>query len=393
MSLTRSLVLGLVAGLAFSCSALAQDTPAPAAEPAAVPGTPGTEPGPSLKVGDAAPALKVAKWFKGTEVKEFEKGKVYVVEFWATWCGPCKKTIPHLTKMAHDLKDKVTVVGVSVWETRPGETGTEYLGKVEKFVAGMGDKMDYNITADTEAGDMAKTWMAASNSQGIPTAFVVDKDSKIVWIGHPMEGLEKVAADVYAGTFSVERSEALKAEAAKAMEARQAAMMNVMQLHESGKTAEALAALDKIAAEEKDEDAKLDLSLQRFMLVCKTDEAGAMKMARELSTGAGKDSLQALYSMASLILENPELKNPDYGLAIDMLTRACEVHRKENDNKDHFAILAPLAKAKFKKGDIDGAIATQEAAIKVLDEMGAEVPAEFKAEFKTTLDEYKAAKK
>jgi len=69
--------------------------------------------GPTLKPGDAAPALQVKQWVKGDAVKGFAKDKIYVVEFWATWCGPCKASIPHLTELAKSHKD-VTFVGVSV---------------------------------------------------------------------------------------------------------------------------------------------------------------------------------------------------------------------------------------------------------------------------------------
>jgi thiol-disulfide isomerase/thioredoxin len=57
------------------------------------------KPAVSLKVGDRAPALKVARWLQGDAVTKFEPGKVYVVEFWATWCGPCIRQMPHLAEL------------------------------------------------------------------------------------------------------------------------------------------------------------------------------------------------------------------------------------------------------------------------------------------------------
>src|SRR5580765_2092376 len=70
-----------------------------------------------LKVGDEAPALKVAKWVKGKPVtlSEGKDKQIYVIEFWATWCPPCRQSIPHLTKIArHFDKSNVTIIGVSI---------------------------------------------------------------------------------------------------------------------------------------------------------------------------------------------------------------------------------------------------------------------------------------
>src|SRR5215471_5656015 len=71
----------------------------------------------TLKVGDPAPKLQTGKWVQGEPVKEFAKGKAYIVEFWATWCGPCRISIPHLNEIHNKFKDKgLIVIGQDCWE-------------------------------------------------------------------------------------------------------------------------------------------------------------------------------------------------------------------------------------------------------------------------------------
>jgi thiol-disulfide isomerase/thioredoxin len=145
-------------------------------------------PGGSLKKGSDAPDIKVSRWVKGYGPRKFEAGKVYVVEFWATWCPPCRTTIPHLTEMARAYEGKVTFIGVSVWEQGSGQALED---NVDAFVRSMGDKMDYLVARDTATGFMAKKWMKAARQNGIPAAFLVDGNGKIAWIGHPMDSMEK----------------------------------------------------------------------------------------------------------------------------------------------------------------------------------------------------------
>ena len=65
----------------------------------------------ALEVGQKAPSLAKITWMKGAAV---ETGTaVTVVEFWATWCGPCKTSIPHLTELQKKYADKVHIVGIS----------------------------------------------------------------------------------------------------------------------------------------------------------------------------------------------------------------------------------------------------------------------------------------
>ena len=159
-----------------------------------------------LTIGSIAPALNVGGWAKGTPVTQFDPNKLYVVEFWATWCGPCKESIPHLTMLAKKYAGKVTFTGVSVWEQDEAAKGTPYsvmVSKVKSFVKQEGNNMDYNVaydnSYDTSPTNLAHTWMMAAAQGGIPTAFVIQKDH-IIWIGHPMT-LEKPLAEITTGKY------------------------------------------------------------------------------------------------------------------------------------------------------------------------------------------------
>ena len=73
---------------------------------------------PSLNIGDPAPALQVREWLKGEPIQRFEKGNVYVLEFWATWCAPCKAAMPHLSALANEYKGKVRFLGIDSYELK-----------------------------------------------------------------------------------------------------------------------------------------------------------------------------------------------------------------------------------------------------------------------------------
>ncbi len=195
----------------------------------------------TLGVGSVAPPLKVAAWMKGAPLKGFEAGKSYVVEFWATWCGPCKTTIPHITELAHKYKGKVEFVGVSVYEQGPMISS-----KVADFVKSMGNQMDYLVARDEDKGFMAKNWMEAAQQEGIPTAFLVH-NKQILWIGHPMEIDEKLELLVK-GKFDLAKEMTAAKKLAEDREIEKAMIPDFQKaegLYELGKKKEALALVRK----------------------------------------------------------------------------------------------------------------------------------------------------
>lgn len=152
---------------------------------------------PQLSIGSKAPAIQVDQWYKGKAITAFEPGHPYVVEFWATWCAPCRKAIPHLSELAAAYKGKATFVGVSIFEE-----GDKIPARIKKFVKTMGNQMAYNVAGDTADGRMAKTWVEAAGENSIPQTFLVDGQGRIAWIGHPME-VEAKLKQVLAGTFDL----------------------------------------------------------------------------------------------------------------------------------------------------------------------------------------------
>ncbi|WP_314963874.1 TlpA disulfide reductase family protein [Bradyrhizobium cosmicum] len=145
-----------------------------------------------------APSLKVEDWLRGEPLTNFQPGKVYIVEFWATWCGPCVKAIPHLMKLQAEYKDEgFEVVGVAASEDAP--TPDEARTKLDAWLTEEFSNLNYRIGFDS-TGEMNKLWMEASSSLGIPTSFVVDRDGHIAFIGHPVQ-IDDVLPKIINGTW------------------------------------------------------------------------------------------------------------------------------------------------------------------------------------------------
>jgi len=331
---------------------------------------------PSLKIGDDAPKLQVGKWVQGDAVKGFESGKAYIVEFWATWCGPCVATIPHLNELHTKFKDKdLIVIGQNVWENDEA--------KVPPFIKKMGEKMTYRVALDDkskeEKGAMAKTWMEAADQDGIPAAFVINKAGKVAWIGHPASLDEPLLEDILAGRYDIAKA-AKEAEESKAREEQLSQLgLKLSKGMREKKWADAEAAIAEI---EKllPENQRTGLGMVRFSILAgKKDYTAAYKLAGEISDKTpGNANLQN--QIAWVIATQPDLENRDLKVA----EKAAERAVKASEGKDP-AVLDTLARVQFMNGSKKEAIATQQKAIELAD-------GDMKDSLKETLDSYKADK-
>ncbi|MBP7053864.1 MAG: TlpA family protein disulfide reductase [Phycisphaerae bacterium] len=381
--------------MAFGLSSVAT-AQTPAKEPNAVPAkviqprpapqaaAPAEATPPVLRVGMPAPAFKVAKWFKGTPVEKLEVGNLYVVEFWATWCGPCRNTIPHLTELAHKHAGKITFIGVSVWERPKDKTDEGIFALVEPFVTEMGDKMDYNVAADGIDKAMATTWMMAADQRGIPCAFVIGRDGKIAWIGHPA-AMDTVLDQVVAGTWDVQ-AEAKRQEIEWRNRQKRLALEAPINAALKAKDNKAvLDAVEKAVAALP--EMEQDLMPVKFRALLQVDEAAGFAYLRTLlENGSIEKNPYNAFNAAMIVGQQAAtLKSPDYVLVIAALEKA-KAGEQENPN-----VLVLYADMLFKAGRIDDAVQMQEKAIeKAKPFVGTRLPQAWLDKQQVSLEEYKA---
>ena len=333
--------------------------------------------GAALKVGDPAPKLQVSKWVQGEPVKEFERDKAYLVEFWATWCGPCVASIPHVNEIYQKFKDKgLVVIGQNVWEQKQDAVGP--------FVKKMGDKMAYHVALDLmkegDKGAMAETWMEAAGQDGIPSAFVIDKRGVIAWIGHPIKLKEDFLERVLSGSFDI-RKAAAEYEQRQKREEQVSTLWKEFQRQSRARDwdrAEAtLAQMEKLLPE----DERDNLVTTRFgLLLERQDYRNAYKVAKEFSD-AHPDEAMAQNQLAWSIATKAGLAERDLDLAEKIARRANDASKGGNAE-----ILDTLARVSFMKGQKGPAVELQEKAVSLLAEGGR------KAQFQKVLESYKAGK-
>jgi cytochrome c biogenesis protein CcmG/thiol:disulfide interchange protein DsbE len=130
--------------------------------------------------GRKGPAVEVEEWLTAAPDAQ---DKVIILDFWATWCGPCIRGIPHMNQLQSAYPDEVVVIGLS----------NEDAATVRAFLPNSG--MRYAVGVDPQR----RMWKAVQN-QTIPHAIVYSPDGVVRWQGHPARLTPEILGAIVEGS-------------------------------------------------------------------------------------------------------------------------------------------------------------------------------------------------
>jgi thiol-disulfide isomerase/thioredoxin len=313
----------------------------------------------AVDIGDKAPSLDgMDGWINGESVNPAKPdGKTtYVIEMWATWCGPCRATAPHLAEMAAEFREKgVVIVGVT----------QEDEAKVKPFVESL--KIPYRIAMDPKKTTTG-TWM--KGVEGIPHAFIVDTNGVIVWSGHPMDGMREALVDVLKGTYDPD-----KRKKQEEMQEKLARALQTQNFDQALKIADEMLAGDPT---------RMELHQLRIGLLSEKGDMDGVRAHHRKMLDVFMDSPKELNDLAwSLAAPSPlPIELRDLEVALGAARQAATL----TENKDP-AILDTLAMVLHTIGLTDRAIAMEKEAIAMAQD------SEVRKDLQSHLDYFESARR
>ena len=129
-----------------------------------------------LATGAAAPDFTALRPDNSPVKLSDYRGKVVLVDFWSTWCGPCKVAMPHLEKLHKKLEAQgLVVLGVCVWDDRAKFDGWQKKPEVPTSYLKV-----FDPAARNTPGSIAMKLYSVS---GIPTFYLIGKEGSVLFSG------------------------------------------------------------------------------------------------------------------------------------------------------------------------------------------------------------------
>ena len=326
------------------------------------------EPG-KLLIGDPVPPLSIRRWFRGEPTSELEPGTVYLIEFWATWCSPCIRAMPHLSELQErHAGDGFRVIAVSIDSASDAE---EQIGRV---IQNNGDIARFDIAFDS--GATSRDWFQAAGQTGIPASFVVDRTGTLAWIGNPLipdpktghPMIDAVVQQVLDGTYDLEAAtRRARGEVSGDQHAdqhateRQNLTDRMSRLWMDGRKPEALEIIDQLV--ELDPESSRDLVIRKVevLLAELNQPEKAVEFAAAMVDGPYHDDPETLIRLSSILAGTIDPGPEGRQVGVLAAERACELVDDEPNT------VATLALAQFAAGEAESAAGTMRRAASLCD--------------------------
>jgi hypothetical protein len=321
---------------------------------------------------------------KGGPIEKLEPGRVYVLMFWAThsrWSADALRKLQAVAQ-AHEA-DVVKCAAISLWERAVPAPNADFAARVRAYAAEHGADWRFAVAYDGDFGRMNREWMHAADRRWIPTVFVVDKQGKVAWCGHPLDErdrLEDVVKGVVEGTWDIQAAATRAQKDADARTLLRQAERAWDFARRSGDTRELMSRLREMYESSPAVGGRrLGETLDAVFIEQKAFDTG-YPWLREMSESVFKNDSVALNASAWFIVDAGALEKRDLDLAMAMALRASELTGGQQAH-----IEDTVARAYFEKGDLDRAIERQTQAV-ILSQQAE------RAGYEQTLERYKAAK-
>ncbi len=169
-------------------------------------------------VGEAAPEIGPhVDWLRGGLRSTYEPGRVYLIDFWATWCLSCVARMPHLSTLAQQhAEEGLEVLGIAVLQ-RGGMSPSDFM-KMRPTA------MQYAVGRERLHGAVPELFQSTAERDSVPFLVIVDRHGRIAWRsnpGDPYGGLETALSRVLRGTWDAQKARAIDVEREQAERAGQ----------------------------------------------------------------------------------------------------------------------------------------------------------------------------